>query len=128
MPVLALTGLGIVTIFLLMAMQQRSQRRVVLLTILLVAASVEVPYQVEELLFRRERKRVADYMEASLGEQGAYPSDEAFRANGPKLTSPYTAILFDEGQAGYRIFWSRPLRSGYSINCMSEDGQVWIQD
>ena len=91
---------------------------------LLAVVCVEVPYQVEELLFRPDRNRVRDYVEASLGENGAYPTEEVFKANGPKLISRDANIVFNEGQEGYTIFWSRPLCSGYSINCSSEDDHI----
>ena len=128
MPALIFAGLGVVAIILLVAMQQRYQRRVVVLAMLLAVVCVEVPYQVEELLFRHDRNRVRDYVELSLCENGAYPTEEVFKANGPKLISRNANIDFNEGQEGYTIFWSRPLCSGYSINCSSEDDQVWIQD
>jgi hypothetical protein len=126
--VLFFVTLGIFTIVLLAAMQQRRQRRLVFLTLVLAASMIEIPYQVEEDLFRRDRATIRDYMEGLRDASGKYPAQERVRENQPRLLNRSSRISVNERAPGYHFFWNRPLNSGYSINFSSDQDAVWIQD
>ena len=121
-----LGGFGIVAIILLLAIQQRFQRRVIVLCLMLAVAIIEAPFQVEEHFFRRDREQVRDYFETSLRENGVHPTQAMLRSSGPNLTNKHALLHVDD--ADYSIFWNRPLCSGYAINYSSKDERLWVQD
>jgi hypothetical protein len=125
-PTLMVVGLGATAIALLWSMQQRSQRRVAVLATLLAAVIVEVPYQIEERAFRQDWQRICDYRESSFRKNGAYPTQAVFKSEGPKLRGKH--IWFHQAGEHVTLFWSRPLSSGFSINCSSENDRIWVQD
>ena len=89
-------------------------------------AVVEVVFQGEEYLFRKDRDLVRNFAEAVRKDQGAYPDAEEFKAGGPALRSG--RVWSDEEGERYQIFWDRPLSGGFAIVYDSEDDRVRIQD
>ncbi len=120
-----ITG-GFVVVILLIAMQQRSQRRMILLCSLIAVVLVEVPYQIEEAIFRQDRKRAVDYLDAAFKKSGTYPSTEVFVASGPRLRSKAPWLVVEN--ENFYFYWSRPLSPGFSICSSSKDGRIWVQD
>ena len=51
-------------LFLILAMQRRKQRRIALLALLIGVSVVEIPFQIEELVFRRKIQEARDQYEA----------------------------------------------------------------
>ena len=51
-------------LFLILAMQRRKQRRIALLALLIGVSAVEIPFQIEELIFRRRIQQARDQYEA----------------------------------------------------------------
>ena len=124
--ILLLITLVVITAILLLAMQQRSQRRRVVLALLVVLALVEVPYQVEEMVFRQDRNQVRAYLEANRKETGAWPTDDEIENRGPRMRgkNPHVSTTPDD----YWIYWSRPLNSGFALHYSSQDNRVRVQD
>ena len=124
--VLIFTAAAFATLVLLFAMQQRAQRRIVLVVGLLAFAVIEVPFQVEEAFFRGDRELVRAYLDTSFERHGAYPTTEDATSNGPRLSNNRSGVRL----AGehFSLFWSRPLCSGFSIQYLSEDERVRVQD
>lgn len=125
-PIAILSTAGIVTFILLMAVQRKVQRRVVVLAALLLVALVEIPFQVEEMLFRRDVEKIHTYLEAGRSPDGAYPAADEFDAHGPELTSRNPGLSVTGQQ--FSLFWTRPLSSGFAIRYSSDDGRISIQD
>ncbi len=124
--VLVLIAEGFVVLILLIAMQQRSQRRMIILCSLIAVVLVEVPYQIEEAIFRQDRKRAVDYLDAAFKKSGTYPSAEVFVASGPRLRSKAPWLVVEN--ENFYFYWSRPLSPGFSICSSSKDGRIWVQD
>jgi len=124
--ILLLVTLAVITVILLLAMQQRSQRRRAVLALVVALAVVEVPYQVEELVFRQDRDQVRAYLEATRKETGSWPTDDEIRNHGPRMRgkNPHVSVTPDD----YWIYWSRPLRSGFALHYSSQDNRVRVQD
>lgn len=125
-PILILATAGIVTFILLMAIQRKVQRRVVLIALVLGASLIEVPFQIEEMVFRQDVESIHRYLEANRGADGSYPGEEEFRAAGPELRTSSPGLRMSD--QSFSLFWTRPLSSGFSIRYSSEDGHISIQD
>ncbi|MDG2123269.1 MAG: permease prefix domain 1-containing protein [Verrucomicrobiales bacterium] len=123
---LVFTGLVIAAIALLMAMQQRRQRFIVLVGLVFVVVSIEAVYQFEEWGFRKDLVLVRDYLDSYLSENGGLPDELVTGAGGLKLRSGHVSFGAD-GDA-LRIAWSRPLQPGKSIIYSSQDDEISIQD
>ena len=119
-------GLGAFSIVLLLAMQQRSQQRTVILALIVGAGTVETIYQVEEALFRRDQKKIDAYLEAAFQENGAYPTREEFDPSGLELTTHHVSLIVYDGVFTY--FWARPLSHGHSIVSSSNGDSIRVQD
>lgn len=124
--ILVFSTAGILTIVLLIAIQQSSQRRTVLLVTGLTIALFEIPFQLEELVFRQDREKVRAYFKAELEESGAYPTEENFKTHGPRIRGEHARVSI--AQQDFSLFWNRPLRPGHAILYSSEDNRVRIQD
>jgi hypothetical protein len=118
--------LVLIGVILLMAMQRRSQRRAVIVAMLVGIGSIEAAFQGEEWIFRQDQENVRQYLEASFRENGSYPTEEAVRDAGPEVRSDHL-ILRPNGDA-FTMFWSRPLSRGHAIVYSSGDGKIRIQD
>lgn len=117
----------IVTIIIgLLAMQQRIQRRIVVLAALLTFAVIEGPMQLEEYLFRRDRAQVQGFFDKAVEQNGTYPTAEDFKANKPLLSNDHFYLRVNDDR--FNFFWTRPFCSGFAICCSSDNDQVWIQD
>lgn len=124
--VLIFAAAAFATIVLLFAMQQRAQRRIALVAALLAFAVIELPFQVEEAFFRRDRELARAHMDTSFKRQEANPTTEDVAWNEQRLSNNSSGVRF----AGehFSLFWNRPLCSGFSIQYSSEDGRVRVQD
>lgn len=119
-------GLSIFSLILLLAVQQRSQRRTAILAVLLGTGAVETAYQIEESLFRKDQKKIYAYLEDFLRENEAYPTKEEFDPSELELTSPLVFYYTDD--SSQNVFWTRPLSHGYSIVSESNGRKIRIQD
>ena len=118
--------LVLIGVILLMAMQRRSQRRAVIVAMLVGIGSIEAAFQGEEWIFRQDQENVRQFLEASFRENGSYPTEEAVRDAGPEVRSDHL-MLRPNGDA-FTMFWRRPLSRGHAIVYSSGDGKIRIQD
>jgi hypothetical protein len=96
---------------------------VVLLIAMLLFAVVEVPFQVEEAFFRRDRELARAHMDTR---QETKPTTEDVTAIRQKLIN--SSARFQHSGEHFSLFWNRPLCSGFSIQFSSQDGRVSVQD
>lgn len=122
--ILVFGAAGVPVIVLLIAIQRRVQRRIVLLAAGLALLLFEGSFQVEELLFRQDREQVRAYLQSSLKESGAYPTIEDLKTNGPKIRGRSRVSAADET---FSLFWSRPLCPGHAIHYTSVDDRIRVQ-
>lgn len=113
-------------IILILAIQRNSQRRLVLFGFLIVLALVELPFQIEEWLFRNDRDQMQAYLDSTRREKGTWPSSEEIEAKGPPLRGKHAQIRTTDD--GFMLFWSRPLSSGFALHYSSSDDQIYVQD
>ena len=123
---LVFAAAAVVVLVLLFAMQQKSQRRIMLLALVLPIALIEAAFQWEEHIFRQDRDRAIEYFEATLRETGSYPTDEAFKSDGPSLRAAHWIVRVADND--FSLFWSRPLSSGFALAFSPSRDQVWVQD
>lgn len=112
---------GGITVFLLVAMQRRTQRRTALVAMVFGMALVEVPFQIEELLFRREIQKARDQVQASEPSPGVtvplQPGDKPRRGD----------LKILDGR--FILTWSqRPLSPSNAIIFDSVDDRIRVQD
>jgi hypothetical protein len=123
---LAGSGLVGITALLLASMQRRVQRRIAILALVASVAAVEVPFQVEELLFRREVERLRGYLETAVADTGSLPTSEQIAEEGPRSSSPRAWVR--GSVEDWSLFWSRPLSPSAALIYSSTDGGVFAQD
>ncbi|MFK7851412.1 MAG: permease prefix domain 1-containing protein [Akkermansiaceae bacterium] len=123
---LILAAAVVVTMTLYFAIQQRLQRRMVVLAIVLPIGLVEIVFQVEEHIFRQDRDRTLEYFESTFRERGSYPTEEEFDSNGPRLRASYWIVPVSDDD--FSLFWKRPLSSGFSLAFSPKRDEIWIQD
>ena len=119
-------GLGVIALGLLMSMQRRSQRRTAALALLLSVGAVEAAFQWEEMMFRRDRERIRDFMDTAFLEEGVYPTAVNLEAAGLGLSTVHVNLL--GGGESYYAFWQRPLSPGHSIYFSPDGDDVHVQD
>jgi hypothetical protein len=124
--VMITTALVVVMAVMLLAMQQRSQRRMMLLILLIGVGGIEVTFQIEEYLFRKDRVAIHDYVAGYVEKEGAFPDVEQFKSAGLDLTS--NGARYRPGENAFSVFWDRPLSSGFAIVFSSDSNGVRIQD
>jgi hypothetical protein len=123
---IVIVGLGMTALLLLISMQQRSQRRLIILAVLLGVGCVEAAFQGEELMFRLDRMQVRSYIETYFREKGSYPTDDIVKSERSKLRNKDAHIQMDG--SSFSFYWIRPLNPGYSIWYSSANGSVFVQD
>lgn len=121
--VLIFSAAAFATVVLLIAMQQRAQRRIALVVALLLFAVVEVPFQVEEAFFRRDRELARAHMDTR---QETKPTTEDVTSTRQTLIN--SSARFQRAGEHFSLFWPRTLCSGFSIHFSSKDGRVSLQD
>ena len=121
--VIALEGFSLV---LFSAMQQRFQRRMAILLVLVTIGLVEGVFQIEEFVFRRDRDRVSECYDEFIQRTGALPLKEDFNDSRPKLSSSY--VIARQSEKNFTILWNRPLDPSFAIVYSSEDGSIQIRD
>lgn len=119
-------GLSGLTLLLLASMQRRVQQRIAILALVASVAAVEVPFQVEELIFRGEVERFRSYLETAAARTGSLPTSEQIAEEGPRSSSPHAWVRGTVED--WSLFWARPLSPGASLIYSSADGAVVAQD
>ena len=147
--IMVLAGLlGVLTVALLAAIQRPRQRRVAVLATLAVVLAVELPFQVEEALFRRDLATIRRHFAAGVTDDGGYERTLAIHPRVP-ATGPDTRVVNDltselagldltsenitirqEGEtpAEFALFWARPLRPTSSIGHSELHGTTFATD
>ena len=122
--VAALLALAFVVLVLSLVQQGKQRRRILLVTAGLLLA-VDLPHTVEELLFVREARTAAAWIEAEQERTGLLPTEEQF-------ASGYEPLLIDDlwyykREATFSLQWSRATQSSSELGYHS-DGEIWGND
>lgn len=120
----ALAGLAFVLLTLSLVQQGRQRRRIILAALGLFIA-VDLPFTIEEVLFVREARSAAAWVEAEEERTGLLPSEQQF-ADG------YEALLIDDlrysqHDGDFSFYWARSLQRSAMLGYDS-DGDVWGND
>ncbi|BCX47979.1 hypothetical protein HAHE_18870 [Haloferula helveola] len=124
--IILFTTAAILTAVLLLAIQQRVQRRRVFLLLVGGILLVEIPFEIEEFLFRKDRELVREHIAGVVDRTGSFPNTDELRNDGPELHAKGVSVYSTEDD--FSLFWNRPLSSGFAICFSAKDNRVWIQD
>jgi hypothetical protein len=117
---------AVVVLCLYLSIQQKFQRRIVLLALVLPIALIEAAFQLEEHVFRQDRDRTLEYFESTFRKTESYPTEEEFQSDGPNLRAAYWIVRYSDDD--FSLFWSRPLSSGFSLAFSPNKDEIWVQD
>ena len=120
----ALLGLAAAVVVLSM-IQQRAQRRRVILVSLGVLLAVDLPHTVEEAIFLREARSAAAWVDAERERTGELPSEEGFVAGYEPLT--IDDLWYYSSGEDYSFAWGRRTQATCELGYNS-DGSVWGND
>ncbi len=121
----ALLALAIVVLVLSLVQQGGQRRRILLLTAGLLLA-VDLPHTIEELLFVREARSAAAWIEAEQGRTGFLPTEGQF-ANGYEPLLIDDLYYYTQDDASFSFSWSRATLSTSELGYHS-DGSIWGND
>lgn len=121
----ALLALAFVILTLSLVQQGGQRRRILLITAGLILA-VDLPHTIEELLFVREARSAAAWIEAEQERTGLLPTEEQFAIG-------YEPLLIDDlyyytqDDASFSFSWSRATLRTSALGYHS-DGSIWGND
>ena len=111
-------------LFLILAMQRRKQQRIILLALLVGISVVEIPFQIEELVFRRKIQQARARYEAQARNA---PDD-----NADQPTVPGQPLSPSNSRDGFVVEMNRAFSftggSGYTLVYHSEGNRVEVRD
>lgn len=129
---------GIFLLALVFSMQQNRQRGQLLLACAAAFAVIEVPFQVEELLFQQDMKTLHDFSQEQIEEGTPFDWEELDYVSLGSDECPDDLKELDlwndrirfysYGSETFGAWWPRPLSSGNSIGYDSSDGSIHVQD
>ena len=120
----ALLGLAFVLLVLSLVQQGGQRRRIILVTAGLVLA-VDLPYTIEEVLFVREARSAAAWVEVEQARTGLLPTEEQFASGYEPLR--IGDMWYSREKDTFSFFWPRALNSSSSLGYHS-DGTIWGND
>ncbi len=122
----ALLALAIAVLILSLVQQGRQRRRILLVTAGLILA-VDLPHTIEELLFVREARSAAAWIEAEQERTGLLPTEEQFASGYEPLLIDDLHYYHTQDDASFSLQWSRAILSTSELGYHS-DGSIWGND
>jgi len=114
-----------VTFVLLMAIQRRQQRIAILGALAGVSLFVEVVFQLEEAVFRKNHDAIRAVAFEDYKTKGSFPTPEQLEISHPNLLQ---RSQYHASGTKYSLFWTRPMSKGFSIVYSSQDDRIRIVD
>ena len=115
--------------FLWMAVQRKRQRVIILGAILGAIILVEIPFQIEEYIFRNDCRIISSAIENGIDNNPSIRFDpDSMKLRGLKLNNKKAAVRLSKDNNGFIVYWHRMLQGNAFIHYTSIDHQIRVHD